>query len=169
MKETHPFEPIIDKSSKILILGSFPSFESFKKSFYYGHKQNQFWKLLSSVFDDKEPKTKEEKIKFLKKHEIALWDMVKSCKRVNSLDSSLKEIEVNDIKKLLEEFPNIEAIFFTSRTSQKLFEKNFKDLKIPRFYLPSPSPAYKKMTFEEKLHIWKNLIKPCYKISRHKK
>ncbi len=58
---THPFEPFIDKNSKILILGTFPSIKSFEDNFYYAHPQNQFWKLLSAVFDEITPKTIEEK------------------------------------------------------------------------------------------------------------
>ena len=158
-KLIHPFEPIIDNNSQMLILGSFPSKKSFENSFYYSHPQNQFWRLLSEIFGEKEPKSIEEKLVFLKKHKIALWDMVKKCKRDNSLDSSLKEIEVNDIGSLLIKYPNIKKIYFTGRKTQKLFEKNFSYLKIKTYYLPSPSPAYKKLTFHQKLNIWKKLIK----------
>lgn len=157
-KEFHPFEPIIFKDSTILILGTFPSFDSFKNNFYYGHKHNQFWKLLSDIYKENPPQTIEEKIDFLKRHKIALWDMVKSCHRKTSLDSSLKSIEINDIEALLKEYPNIKRLYFTGRKSQALFEKNFSHLKIERFYLPSPSPAYRKLSYEEKLKIWKNLI-----------
>ncbi|SMC09420.1 DNA-deoxyinosine glycosylase [Nitratiruptor tergarcus] len=150
----HPFEPIIDKNSKVLILGSFPSIKSFENSFYYGHPQNQFWKILATLFDEKTPQTIEEKISFLKKHHIALWDMVRSCKRENSLDTSLKDIEVNDIEKLLHQYPNIKAIFFTGKKAQKLFSKYFSHLSIPTFYLPSPSPAYRKMILQQKVQAW---------------
>ena len=67
---THPFKPIIFEDSEILILGTFPSIKSFENEFYYGHPKNQFWNILSIIFDDKKPNTIEEKIKFLKKHKI---------------------------------------------------------------------------------------------------
>ncbi|BCD60157.1 MULTISPECIES: DNA-deoxyinosine glycosylase [unclassified Nitratiruptor] len=158
MKEIHPFEPFIDNESKVLILGSFPSFASFENGFYYGHLQNQFWKIIAAVFKQKVPDTLEEKKEFLKRHHIALWDMVKGCKRENSLDSSLSSIEVNDIEKILETYPNIQAIFFTGRKSQQLFEKHFSFLNIPRYYLPSPSPAYRAMSLEEKVQKWKKIL-----------
>lgn len=41
---THIFEPIYDKQSQILILGTFPSVKSRESEFYYGHPQNRFWK-----------------------------------------------------------------------------------------------------------------------------
>jgi len=167
-KIIHPFEPIIDKNSKILILGSFPSIDSFKNSFYYGHKQNQFWKLLADIFEENIPKTIEEKIDFLKKHKIALWDIVKSCNRKGSLDNCLKNIEVNDIEKLLKRYPNIKAVFFTGRKAQQLYKKHFSYLNISTLYLPSPSPAFKKLSYEDKLKEWKRLIKLGYKKSSDK-
>ena len=50
-KITHPFKPIIDENSEILILGSFPSVISRENDFYYGNKRNRFWTLLSKIFD----------------------------------------------------------------------------------------------------------------------
>lgn len=150
----HPFAPIIDKDSKILILGSFPSIQSFKNSFYYGHPQNQFWKILAKLFNESQPATIEEKKSFLKRHNIALWDMVAHCQRKNSLDSSLKDIELNDIEGLLHSYPNIAALFFTGKKAQTLYERSFAHLDIPTFYLPSPSPAYRAMSLEEKVQRW---------------
>jgi hypoxanthine-DNA glycosylase len=158
MIEFHPFKPIIFDDSILLILGTFPSFDSLKNNFYYGHRQNQFWKLLSFVFKEDEPKTIDEKLSFLKKYKVALWDMVDSCQRENSLDSSLKKIKINDIEHILKKYPNIKAIYFTGRKAQDLFEKHFSYLDIKRYYLPSPSPAYRKINFEEKLKLWKRLI-----------
>ena len=157
-KTTHPFEPFIDKSSKVLILGSFPSIKSFEDNFYYAHPQNQFWKLLSGVWDEKTPQTIDEKKAFLKKHHIALWDVIHSCKRKNSLDSNLKEIEPNDIETLLKNYPNIKKICFTSKTALKIYEKYF-NIDIKTFYLPSPSPAYRTISFEEKLKVYKKVLK----------
>ena len=156
MRLTHPFTPFINKTSKILILGTFASIKSFENNFYYTHPKNQFWKLLSEVFEEEFPKSLEDKKRFLDRHNIALWDMVKSCKRENSLDSSLKEIEINDIKSLLKNYPNIKKIYFTSKKAQKLYHKNF-DIMIDSYYLPSPSPTYASLRFEEKLEEWRIL------------
>ena len=159
MALAHPFDPIIDKDSKVLILGTFPSVKSFENSFYYSHPKNQFWKLLSRLFDEAEPKSIEEKIAFLHRHHIALWDMVKACERANSLDTSLKNIEVNDIAALLQKYPNIKVLFFTGRKAEALYKKHFSSLSYPNFYLPSPSPAMQRITFEEKLQKWSFLTK----------
>ncbi len=154
MALAHPFDPIIDENSKVLILGTFPSIKSFENSFYYSHPKNQFWKLLAAIFSEEKPKSIQEKIAFLQHHRIALWDMVKTCERANSLDTSLKNIQVNDIAALLKRYPNIKALFFTGRKAEALYKKHFSSLSYPNFYLPSPSPAMQKMNFEEKLRKW---------------
>ncbi len=154
----HPFEPFVDKNSKVLILGTFPSIKSFEENFYYAHPRNQFWRLLVGVFNEEMPKSLKDKKEFLKRCGIALWDVVQSCKRQNSLDSNLKDIKPNDIKAFLKEYPNIKKIYFTSKKALKLYEKNFKDLVIEYDYLDSPSPAYAKINFEQKLKNWKNKL-----------
>ena len=45
----HPIPPLYDGSSRILILGSFPSVKSREAMFFYGHPQNRFWPVLAAV------------------------------------------------------------------------------------------------------------------------
>ncbi len=158
----HPFEPVIDSKSTILIIGSFPSLKSFENNFYYAHPKNQFWRLIALSFGKKEPKSLEEKMEFLQKNHIALWDVIKSCKRENSLDSNLKNITANDLKSFLKIYDNIKKIFFTSKTAQIIYEREFKEIKLPKEYLPSPSPAFAKMSFDQKSKIWKEVLKEHY-------
>ena len=85
--EFHTIEPIYDKNSKILILGSFPSVKSREANFFYGHPQNRFWKVLANVMNDVCPGTTEEKKAFLIKHNIAVWDVeVTSTKYTKSFN-----------------------------------------------------------------------------------
>ncbi len=155
---SHPFAAFVPDGAEVLILGSFPSIKSFEDNFYYAHPQNQFFKLLAAVYDEKAPKSIEEKSNLLQKHKIALWDMVESCERENSLDSNLKNIKVNDIESFLRKYPTIKKVCFTGKTSQKLYDKNFSHLDIATYYLPSPSPAYRAMKFEEKLAEYKAVL-----------
>ncbi len=158
MKFFHPFEPVIFENSKILILGSFPSIKSFEESFYYAHPRNQFWAILSDIFN-LPTDTKEQKIQLLKKSRLALWDVIKSCQRVNSSDTNLKECEPNDFYKLLKKYPNIKMIFFTGKKAQSLFKRYFKDISLPTKLLPSPSPAYAAMKKEKKREIYERMFK----------
>lgn len=148
---------MVFKESRVLILGSFPSIDSFDKAFYYAHPRNQFWKLLSAM-TAYPINNRDQKIWLLKEFKIALWDMVSSCERDNSLDASLEEIEVNDIASFLEEHPSIKKVAFTGRLAERLFKMHFEHLEIETVYLPSPSSAYAKMNFEQKLERYKTLL-----------
>ncbi len=157
MFESHPFDPIINQNSQLLILGTFPSLDSFKYQFYYAHKRNQFWKILGEIFEDSS-KSDEEKIQMLLHHHIALWDIVKSCERKNSADSNLKNCIPHDIPTLLHDYPAIKKILFTGKKAQQIYLSYFKDLEIQTFVLPSPSPAYASMRYEEKLACYREQI-----------
>ena len=150
---SHPFEPIVFDDARTLILGSFPSKESFAKSFYYAHPRNQFWKIMSEL-TGYPALTRDQRIWLLKESRLALWDMISSCSRDSSLDSSIYDEEVNDIPSLLERHPSIEKIAFTGRKAQMLYEANFSYVEIERVYLPSPSSAYAKMTLADKVTVY---------------
>jgi len=153
----HPFDPIVDETSRILILGSFPSLKSFENNFYYAHPRNQFWLILSKIYG-MPADTTEARLKLLKKNRIALWDVIKGCERTNSADSNLKACKPNDIDMLLRDYPNIKMIFFTGRKAQTLFKRFFPDNLLPQYLLPSPSPAYAAMPFEDKLRVWRKMF-----------
>ena len=136
----HPFKPVIFKESRVLILGSFPSVKSREVDFYYGNKNNRFFKILEVIFDEKIGESKEEKIDFLKRHKIALFDVVKSCEIVGSSDSSLSVKEVNDIGKLIEN-TDVEKILLNGKKAFEIFQKYIKIDKVKSFYIPSSSPA----------------------------
>ena len=136
----HPFKPVIFKESRVLILGSFPSVKSREVDFYYGNKNNRFFKILEVIFDENIGESKEEKIDFLRRHKIALFDVVKSCEIVESSDSSLSVKEVNDIGKLIEN-TDIEKILLNGKKAYEIFQKYIKIDKIKYFYIPSSSPA----------------------------
>ena len=135
------FEPVIDKKSKVLILGSFPSVKSREINFYYGNKQNRFWKVLEEYFDEKVPENTDGKRAFLLAHHIALWDIIGSSTIKGSTDNELvKKIDsVNIIPKLLQDFPTIQAVICNGKASYNLTTKYFPN--ITAIYLPSTSPA----------------------------
>ena len=154
---SHPFKPIIFKDTEFLILGSFPSIKSFENNFYYAHPSNQFWKILEGI-TTYPVNNRDQKIWLLKECKIGLWDMIESCSRDNSLDSSLEDENVNNIAEFLEENPNIRKVLFTGKKAQALFETHFSYIEIERDYLPSPSAAYAKMSIEDKIKIYKERL-----------
>ena len=146
----HTFKPIVFKDTEVLILGSFPSIKSFENNFYYAHPSNQFWKILEAV-TSYPINNRDQKLWLLKEAKLGLWDMIKVCSRENSLDSSLENEEVNDIAGFLEDHPSIKKLAFTGKKSEALFHTHFSHLDIETVYLPSPSAAYAKMSFGEKV------------------
>lgn len=100
-----------------------------------------------------------QKLQILQKHRLALWDIIGSCERKNSSDANLKNIQPNDIPTLLQNYPNIEIIAFTGKKAFKLYSRHFANLAIKTILLPSPSPAYAAMRFDEKKVIYAKLLK----------
>ena len=90
----HPFSPVVDGHSRVLILGSLPSVKSRENHFYYGHPQNRFWKVLAGVCQAEVPVSVEEKKAFLLANGIAVWDVIASCRIVGSSDSSIRDVAV---------------------------------------------------------------------------
>ena len=153
----HPFKPIVFKDTETLILGSFPSIKSFENNFYYAHPRNQFWKLLEKV-TSYPVNNRDQKLWLLKACKFGLWDMVKACSRENSLDSSLENEAVNDLETFLAEHPSITKLAFTGKKAETLFKRHFPHLTIETVYLPSPSAAHAKMTFDEKAAEYKKRL-----------
>ncbi len=154
---THPFKPIIFQATEILILGSFPSKQSFENNFYYANPRNQFWKILEAV-TGYPINNRDQKIWLLKQNKLGIWDMIASCSRENSLDSSLEDEEVNDIAGVLEKYPSIKKICFTGKKAEALYKLHFEYLDIETCYLPSPSAAYAAMKWEKKVESYKKAL-----------
>lgn len=151
----HPIAPIYSPSSKILILGSFPSVKSREEMFFYGHRQNRFWRVTAAVFECETPKTVEEKKQFLYKNRIAVWDVIASCDICGSADSSISNVKANDISIILNS-AKIEKIFVNGKTSEKYYKKYIEPkINRPAVCLPSTSPANAAWSFERLLEAWR--------------
>ena len=151
----HPIPPFCDESSKILILGSFPSVKSREQGFFYGHKQNRFWSVIASVYGKLVPITVDDKKKLLKECKIALWDVIGACEIEGSADNSIKNVIPNDVKGLLEKTA-ITKIFVNGNTAKKYYDKFLsKQTKINAICLPSTSPANASWTLEKLISRWK--------------
>lgn len=151
MRITHTLSPIYDKNSKVLILGSIPSVKSRELGFYYSHPKNRFWKTLEKVYNEKIGDTKEERISFLLKNNIALYDVIKSCDILSSSDSSIKNPVPNDLSSIINN-SNLKTIFTTGHKAYELYQKYcYPKTKIKAILLPSTSPANCPKGIEEKL------------------
>lgn len=150
----HPFPPLYDKNSKILILGSFPSVKSREQNFFYGHPQNRFWKVVSAVMDTDTPVTIEEKSNFLHENHIALWDVIASCDITGSSDSSIKNVVANDLTDILKN-ADIRQIFVNGKTAEKYYNKYIRNtIGREAVCLPSTSPANAGWRVEKLVDAW---------------
>lgn len=157
-KVKHPFSPIYDENSSVLILGSMPSVKSAQLNFYYGHSRNRFWYVLSKITNSSLPSTIEQKKSLLLKNGIALWDVLQSCTIIGSDDSSIKDPVCNDFSVILNNC-NIKAVFTNGRTADKLYKKFSEDKTgLKSICLPSTSPANAKYQNEELVEIWSKLL-----------
>lgn len=159
-RQQHPFEPVWNEDSEILILGSFPSVKSRQNAFYYGHPQNRFWVVLASVLGQEIPVTVEEKREFLLKNHIALWDVIASCDIAGSSDSSIRSAVVNPVGMLLKH-AKIKRVFLNGAAAEKLYNRYLlPELGVPGFRLPSTSPANAVWSKEKLCQAWREILLP---------
>ena len=150
----HSFEPVYDKASEILILGTLPSVKSRENNFYYGHKQNRFWKVLATLLKEPVPDTIEEKKAMLLAHRIALWDVIQSCDIKGSSDSSIKNVQPTDIGMILEK-TNITRIYANGNKAGQLYKRyQFPVTGIEAMVLPSTSPSNAAWSMERLCEAW---------------
>ncbi len=151
------FDPVYDKDSKVLILGSFPSVKSRRVEFYYGNPQNRFWRVVCSYFGESIPESTESKREFLKRRNIALWDIVTECRIVGSQDATIKNFKVADLKTLLQN-SKIGFIILNGSKAFSIFREHYTDIHTGYCKVPSTSPANTR--FDEKE--WKDALSRAF-------
>ena len=161
MKINNSFPIFINHESKILILGSFPSVKSREHEFYYMHKQNRFYKILSSIFNEDFYNVDINKKKeLLNKYNIALYDVIEECEINNSNDETIKNEVPSNIKEYIKN-TNIKHIFINGSKAKELFIKYNKDLLEITTFLPSSSARnarYKLIDLVEQYQIIKQYL-----------
>ncbi len=142
--------PYINEESNILILGSLPSIKSREYGFFYAHPQNRFFKTIAHVFNEEEPKTIEDRKEFLKRYNVALYDVIYECDIQGSSDSSIKNVVPINLSKILKEHPNIKRIYTTGKKAKDLYDKYLlPQTGIEAIPLPSTSGANATMSQKE--------------------
>ena len=134
---THEFQPVFNRDSRVLILGTFPSVKSRQQQFYYGHPQNRFWRVTAALLKKEVPVTIEEKKKMLLDGHI-----------------SIRNVKANDIGGLLAQ-TSIRAVFANGDKACQLYRKYCMEQagrEIIR--LPSTSPANAAWTLEKLIQAW---------------
>jgi double-stranded uracil-DNA glycosylase len=157
------FAPIVSGNASVLILGTMPSETSLLKQQYYGHPRNAFWPIMSALCSSDPELCYQLRKEMLIENDIALWDVLQSCNRLGSLDSSIKlaTVKTNDFAGFFAEYKYIKRVFFNGRMAENLYQKRILPTLSHRFSyleyqcLPSTSPAYATLKFEQKIEAWK--------------
>ena len=122
--EVHPFDDFISSDTERLIIGSFPTHKKNRQfEFYYGGDSNHFWSIVAEIFQVKFDRRKgesaiKERKQFARRHKIGFTDMLEMCYRRNDFsgDEHLYPVKWKDITVILEDYPSIRTLIFTSRT-----------------------------------------------------
>ena len=150
----HTFQPKYDENSEILILGSFPSVRSREVNFYYGHPKNRFWPLIADIFGEDMPSSVEEKKALLQRNRIALWDVIAKCEIIGSSDSSIRNVEPNDINLIINS-SKVGSIYTNGRKAFDLYNRYcLEKTEREAVLLPSTSPANAAFTYEKLREAW---------------
>lgn len=158
MKIQHPIAPVYDADSKILILGSFPSVKSREQQFFYGHKQNRFWKVLAQILKCPVPQEVSQKRDMLLTYHIAVWDVIASCEINGSSDASIRDVQPNDLSCVLSE-ADIRAVYTNGGKAYELYRKYIYPVNgITAYKLPSTSPANAGYSLERLITEWEGIL-----------
>jgi hypoxanthine-DNA glycosylase len=149
------FPPFADARSRVLVLGTMPGPEALRKHEFYGFKGNHFWKIMIDLLAPGGALDYPEKLALLRRHRIAVWDVLESCTRDGAADSTIRATTPNDIPGLLARHPGIHTIFCNGTTSARLFARYFGGtITVPMIPLPSTSPAHATMPYAVKRARW---------------
>lgn len=149
------FPPVVRPDTRVLILGSLPGEKSLEARQYYAHPRNLFWSLLESVIDAELVGIPyEDRLGTILRHGIGLWDSVRSAHRDGSLDSAMREVEGADLPALVSGLPELRAVAFNGKASERVGKPQIADLKVDFLTLPSSSPAYAAMPLATKQERW---------------
>lgn len=156
----HGFPPIIGDGAHTLVLGNMPSVMSLNARQYYGNPRNAFWRITGDILGFAADDPYDDRVAALGGHGLAVWDVLRSCRRVGSLDSAVEPASMvaNDFRALFDEHPHITRVFFNGAAAEKNFNRLVRvapDLRYRR--LPSTSPA-QTMRYEDKLAAWRQAI-----------
>jgi hypoxanthine-DNA glycosylase len=152
------FPPVANADTRIMVFGSFPGVASLAATRYYAHPRNQFWRLVGAVLgEDLVGLAYPERLARLLSHGIGLWDVLAACQRQGSLDSAIRHAQPNDFAGLRAHAPRLEKICLNGKTAGR-----FSPVLVAAGYrtlvLPSSSPAYIMLSFEQKLAAWQGLL-----------
>jgi TDG/mug DNA glycosylase family protein len=156
------FAPIAGRGARILILGSMPGVASLKANQYYAHLQNGFWPIMGKLlgFDPTLPYPR--RTRALMAARIAVWDVLQSCEREGSLDSSIAAEVANDFAAFFRAHPALTHVYFNGAKAEACYRRHVEPEvggSLRYSHLPSTSPAHASLSMARKLAAWRAILK----------
>jgi hypoxanthine-DNA glycosylase len=159
------FPPVARRGARVLVLGSMPGAASLAAGEYYAHPRNQFWRIVGELLDVDPAAPYARRTAALRRADIALWDVLASCRRPGSLDADIDErsIVVNPFADFLAAHPHIRRVCFNGARAEAAWCRHVlpvlpRDRELACLRLPSTSPAHAALTFRQKLRAWRALL-----------
>ncbi|MGN1055392.1 MAG: DNA-deoxyinosine glycosylase [Comamonas sp.] len=152
--------PVADARTRLVILGSFPGMASLQAQQYYAHPQNKFWPILAALWPAHilpERSDYAGRCAWLLERGLGLWDVYDSCERQGSLDSNIRQPQVNDFAALMQRCPQLQAVAHNGGESYK-HSAQLAGLGLQVYKLPSTSPANASWSWERKLAAWREVM-----------
>jgi hypoxanthine-DNA glycosylase len=150
--------PVISPDTRLLVLGSFPGVASLQAGQYYAHPRNQFWPLLSALWNvDLAAMPYDKRLDAVRTRGMGVWDVYAHCRREGSLDSAIQDAQFNDLAGLKKRAPRLQAIAHNGGESARAM-KFTQTLGVAVVRLPSTSPANASWSFERKLAAWREVF-----------
>lgn len=144
----------------MLILGNAPSVLSLATQQYYGNPRNAFWRIAGELFGFDPTSPYADRAAALVARGVAVWDVLRLCRRVGSLDSAVERDSMvpNDFEAFFDAHPGITRVYFTGGGAEANYRRLVRvgaDVTYAR--LPSTSPAHT-MPVDAKLAAWREIL-----------
>jgi hypoxanthine-DNA glycosylase len=157
------FPPVADAGARVLVLGSLPGPVSLRERQYYAQPRNAFWRIMGVLFGAGPEQPYEARLEGLRSNHVALWDVCASAHRSGALDAAIRRASVvpNDFAAFFGEHSRLQLVVFNGQVAAELYRRKVvsglpEKIRSLRYQtLPSTSPAYASMTFEQKLERWR--------------
>ena len=148
--------PAIPPAARVLLLGSFPGEESLRRSQYYAHPRNQFWRLLGDVLGEPVAELPYSgRLLRLARYRIGVWDIITGCERKGSLDGDIRNASLAQFDWLAGHAPRLRVIALNGKKAGTA-QRRIEALGYLTLVLPSSSPAYT-LPYDAKLAAWQAL------------
>ncbi|MEQ8849100.1 DNA-deoxyinosine glycosylase [Botrimarina sp.] len=158
------FPPIARADAVRLVLGSMPGAASLAAGQYYAHPRNAFWPIMGELYGAGPALPYADRQRRLCEAGVAVWDVLRSCRRLGSLDASIDAAseQANDFAAFFRRHPRSQLVAFNGQKAEQAFRRHVAPVvaeelaRVRLVRLPSTSPAHAGRSFEQKLAAWRD-------------